>query len=375
MAEQSDTVFLMEGDELHPLPARPWRAGLRGETLEAALQSLIEEHPEVLPGRQMDPTSDDPPRFALLRREMTVTRWGLDLLLVDHRGVLTLVETKLTENPEARREVIGQILEYAANAANAWGGGRAREQAREYWSRKGRDVDAVVVATFGPDFDVEEFWRTIEENLRYGKIRLIVAADALRPEVRRIIEYLNAEMSTAEVYGLELRRHGDESGPVFLTSQLVGQTQATAEHKAGVDSTLVWTADRLRSAYATLGMDRIGECLRRVLDWAVEKGYFMEARGKGPIFGLRGRGGSRIITFAPDWTFCYLNETPYPGGVEERDQLVADLRTVGMYQRDFDPREVVSGRNLSRSLTDLSEPEFETFLRILSRVCETPQQT
>ncbi len=88
---------------------------------------LIERYPEVLPGKQIDPGSDDPPRFALLRREVPVAGGSLDHLLVDQHGVLTLVETKLAENPEARREVVGQMLDYArmpsGNGATAGPGG------------------------------------------------------------------------------------------------------------------------------------------------------------------------------------------------------------------------------------------------------------
>jgi hypothetical protein len=107
MPENPDEILTLNGAEVSRLPARPFRAGLFGETLEAALQTLIERHPEVLSGGQMEPGADDPPRFALLRREMPVGGWSLDHLLVDQHGVLTLVETKLAENPEARREVVG----------------------------------------------------------------------------------------------------------------------------------------------------------------------------------------------------------------------------------------------------------------------------
>jgi len=70
MSGKPDEVFFIEGERLKPLPARPFRFGLFGKTLEEALQELIERHPEVLPGKQMDPGSDDPPRFVLLYREM-----------------------------------------------------------------------------------------------------------------------------------------------------------------------------------------------------------------------------------------------------------------------------------------------------------------
>lgn len=282
MLGQSDEIFLIEGERLRSLPARPFRAGLFGKTLEEALQTLLEKYPELLPGKQMDPESDDPPRFVLLRREMPVGAWAIDHLLVDQQGVLTLVETKLVQNPEARREVIGQIMEYAANSANSWGNGQARQKAEEFWSKQGKNVDDVIRAKFGGDVDIEAFWSTVEENLRQGKIRLVVLGDELRPEVRRIIEYLNAEMSTAEIYGLELRCYADESSHLVLVPHLVGQTQAIADRKGPTSLVTLWTVDRLRSAYDNLSDRDAADRLGRMLTWAMEAGSFLEARARTP---------------------------------------------------------------------------------------------
>jgi len=193
MPGASDEIFVIQGEDLSPLPARPFRAGLFGRNLEDALQTLLEKHPNVLPGRQMDPEGDDPPRFVLLCREMPSGGGSLDHLLVDQRAMLTLVETKLIQNSDARRAVIGQILEYAANAADSWGNGQARAKAIEFWSKRERNIDEIICDKLGQE-DVEAFWNKVEEELQEGRIRLIIAADELRVEVRRVIEYLNTEM-------------------------------------------------------------------------------------------------------------------------------------------------------------------------------------
>ena len=76
-----------------------FRAGHSGKDCSGrrsrdALQTLIEKHPAIIPGKQIDPDSESPPRFVLLRREMPVSGWSLGHLLVDQEGVLTLVEAK-----------------------------------------------------------------------------------------------------------------------------------------------------------------------------------------------------------------------------------------------------------------------------------------
>ncbi len=371
MHSTSDEVFVINGEDFHALPSRPFRAGLFGKNLEEALQILIEKNPNVLPGKQMEPGSDDPPRFVLLRREMPVGGWSLDHLLVDQRAVLTLVEAKLMQNPEARRDVIGQIMEYAANAAQSWGNGRARAKAREFWQKDSKDIDEVIRKVFGRE-DIEAFWHDVDENLQKGKVRLVIAADELRPEVRRTIEYLNAEMSTAEIYGLELRCYGNDSDSLVLVPYLIGQTQATADRKVSTESAW-WPVERLRDAYDNLPNRDIAERLRQALDWAVDRGFFLGARAQAPAFGLRGRSGDRVVSFFSDGTvYCFINEKNYPGGEEERNQFVGELKALGLLASDLDPRDVKSGKNLTRNLTDMREDEFRKMLDVFSYYCEKP---
>ncbi len=120
MSKSSDEIFVLSKKEVEALPARPMRDGLFGATLEDAFQKLLEDYPEIISGKKIRPGDDDPPRFVLLRREAPISRWSLDHFLIDQFGVLTLVEFKLLQNLESRREVIGQIIEYAANASTAW---------------------------------------------------------------------------------------------------------------------------------------------------------------------------------------------------------------------------------------------------------------
>jgi hypothetical protein len=46
-------------------------------------------------------------------RQLNVTGLSIDALFATPDGRLALLEVKLWRNPEARREVIGQVLDYA----------------------------------------------------------------------------------------------------------------------------------------------------------------------------------------------------------------------------------------------------------------------
>ena len=43
--------------------------------------------------------------------------WSIDHLFLDQEGIPTLVEVKRSTDTRIRREVVGQMLDYAANAA------------------------------------------------------------------------------------------------------------------------------------------------------------------------------------------------------------------------------------------------------------------
>ena len=85
----------------------------------AELQDVLARNLFLLPGDQINPEA--PRRWMLVRQEMPVpdpggggSRWSVDLLLTDQDGVPTFVECKRYADTRSRREVVGQMLEYAA---------------------------------------------------------------------------------------------------------------------------------------------------------------------------------------------------------------------------------------------------------------------
>ena len=90
---------------------------------EALLQRLLATHPSVLAGDQFNIA--EPRRWLLVSREAGVPceiggpdRWSLDHLFVDQDSIPTLVEVKRSSDTRIRREVVGQMLDYAANASS-----------------------------------------------------------------------------------------------------------------------------------------------------------------------------------------------------------------------------------------------------------------
>src|ERR1700676_3122460 len=111
----SGGIFLIQGnDELVEMKEQPYDT-------EAVLQELLAKYPNLLAGDQMDATA--PRRWLLISREMGVPgeedgsdRWSLDHLFLDQDAIPTLIEVKRSSDTRIRREVVGQMLDYAANA-------------------------------------------------------------------------------------------------------------------------------------------------------------------------------------------------------------------------------------------------------------------
>lgn len=150
---------------------------------EAELQMLLSRSPEVLPG-------EDDERPLVLTAEFPVAFGYIDLVGVSATGDLIVVECKLRTNADIRRTVVGQLFAYAASL---WG--LTFEEFDERWRLTGRgpllDDLSQAAITQGVALDPMAIRAAVEDNLRAGRYRLIVAVDDITPELQRIIEYLS----------------------------------------------------------------------------------------------------------------------------------------------------------------------------------------
>lgn len=78
---------------------------------EAWLQALIFNHPEMLPIGSIEPAFSDAVAIAC---EIPCSHGYIDNLYLTPRGDIVVVEVKLWKNPQARREMVAQVLDYVA---------------------------------------------------------------------------------------------------------------------------------------------------------------------------------------------------------------------------------------------------------------------
>ena len=199
---------------------------------EDELQELVAAHPELLDGEQIRP--GDARRWILVRREKGIAessgepaRWAVDHLIIDQDAVPTLAELKRGSNPEVRRGIVGQLLEYAAHASETWTATELREAfegAAEARGRDPRDELARLLQSDGEP-DADGFWEDVSTNLAAKRLRLLFVADRIPDPLARVVEFLNAQMPNIEVLAVEIKRFHRE-GAQTLVPRVIGRTSA-----------------------------------------------------------------------------------------------------------------------------------------------------
>jgi len=260
---------------------------------EDDFQVLLAKFPALLAGDQIDPSN--PRRWVLVRREAAIPseensggRWSLDHLFLDQDGVPMLVEVKRQTDTRIRREVVGQMLDYAANCVVYLPVERLKVDFEATCRGNGTDPEATLSGLLGPEPDIENFWLRVKTNLEASRVRLLFVSDAIPPELRRIIEFLNKNMNPTEVLGLELRQF-QGPGVRTMVPLVVGQTEEAVQRRNPTSRSLRnWDEN---SFFADLGT-RVSEAelqaARGVVNWMKEKADHIEfGKGKkdGSIFG------------------------------------------------------------------------------------------
>lgn len=236
---------------------------------EKVLQDLLARHPSLLAGNEINPEA--PRRFVLLARELGLAseeggsaRWSIDHLFIDQDAVPTIVEVKRSSDTRIRREVIGQLIEYAANGTRYWPIEDIRAQFDVECASRGLNGTERLRQELGIDQESEEFWELAKQNLDSGRIRMIFVGDVIPPELQRVVEFLNEQMSKAEVLAVELRYYRANQ-LTTLVPRVVGVTAKAQQVKPKVRRATI--DDFVRHISAQHG--QLAETVvQRFIDWA-----------------------------------------------------------------------------------------------------------
>ncbi len=310
---------------------------------ESLLQKLLADHPDLLAGEQID--ADDPRRWLLVTREMAVpgeqdgaARWSLDHLFLDQEAIPTLVEVKRSSDTRIRREVIGQMLDYAANAVVYWPVEAIKARFESRCREDGRDPEAELVRFLGEGQDVSMFWQTVKTNLQAGRVRLLFIADEIPIELRRVVEFLNSQMDPAEVLAIEVRQFVGENLKT-LVPRVVGQTE-TARQRKKVEQgePRQWDESLFFSELSRRRGELETAVAQRLLNWAKDHGlsvWWGQGKKDGSFFpSYKNRLGQHFLFSV--WTygsvelqFQHMKIPPFAEEIK-RKELAQRLSAIGV---------------------------------------------
>jgi hypothetical protein len=222
----SDTLYLVDGNSLTPMkPSAP--------PDENKLQDLIARYSDLI--------GDGDGDLLLVSREQAIgdskdsaDRWSIDHLFVTRDAIPVLVEVKRAVDTRLRREVIGQLLEYAANGSVFWSAADAAQSFAKTCLENGDTPEEVLSEFLGEAEETAGFWERVESNLRDGRLKLLIVADQIPSELARIVEFMNDQMR-AEVLAIELRYFESTDGRLTLAPRTIGQTEKTKAKKGNAD--------------------------------------------------------------------------------------------------------------------------------------------
>ena len=363
-------VFLIQNDDsLVEMEETPYDS-------ESLLQELLAKYPNLLAGSQID--ENDPRRWLLIGREAPLPseeggsdRWSVDHLFLDQDAIPTLVEVKKSSNTDIRRKVVGQMLDYAANAVVNWPVDEIRSKFENTCWDQGIDASEKLAEFIGDNQD--EFWKKVKTNLETGSIRLLFVSDDIPQELRQVVEFLNSKMNDTEVLALEIKQYLGQGQKVFVP-RVIGQTMEAEKKKREIK---LWDEASFLQSLGEKRGDAEVEVAKKILDEVRKRG--LEIRwGAGGISGsfnpMVEHNGLRYYTI---WVwdygnvaveFMYLKRRP-PFDVEEKRMELRDrLNSVPGITIPVDK---ISGEPSFRLAVLKDRVAFEKFFDVIDWMIQT----
>ena len=253
---------------------------------EDLLQMLLAKYPSLLAGNQIDPKA--PRKWLFIEREAGVPsaedgggRWSADHLFLDQDAIPTIVEVKRSTDTRIRREVVGQMLDYAANAVVYWPADRLRER---FAKTHGESADERLGEFLDDQMEPEQFWQLANKNLQDRKVRLLFVADEIPTELQRIVEFLNEQMDRTEVLAVEIKQFVGGSRTA-LAPRVIGRTAKAQQEKSSGPPPPLRTLQEILEELNAKAPDEAG-VVHQILDWSsqyptrrvrcVQSGFFLE---------------------------------------------------------------------------------------------------
>ncbi len=228
---------------------------------EAELQNLLASSPSLIPVDEI--------REGVSPLVFAVCEFGLpgsgntDILAFSADGDISIIECKLATNPESKRKVIGQILEYAAQL---WEMSYDEVNARIQRS-KGKNLSDLVAEAVAGGWDEENFLNGVRKSLEAGSFILIIVVDEISEDLRRTIRYINeCSESAFSLHALEMQRFQADATEI-LVPHLYG---ASSKPPISGPQRKKWTEEEFFRVLNENVKPEVVEVVKNIYEWSVD---------------------------------------------------------------------------------------------------------
>jgi hypothetical protein len=175
---------------------RVYLTELKGKD-EAWLRDTLFDHPEIIPITEIDPTFGP---LVPLCKELRTDVGAIDAVFINERGRLTIIECKLWKNPEARRQVVAQTLDYLS-ALSSWTYADLQRQVASALHKPG-NLPFEVVRGHAAKLREAEFIDAVSRSLREGRFLILLVGDGIREGIQSLTELVNRNATKAFTFGI-----------------------------------------------------------------------------------------------------------------------------------------------------------------------------
>lgn len=190
---------------------------------ELWVQDLCYNNSGILPIAEIEQTFAD---MIPICKELGSPSGSMDLVFVNAFGFIAIGECKLWRNPESRRKVIAQILEYAKDLSR-WSYEEFEKACLK--ARKDENVTSLYDIVSRQDSELNEasFIDAVQRNLERGRFVLMVIGDGIRESMEELSDFLqrygNMQFTLALVE-LPIFRI-PASDELIITPRIIAKTQ------------------------------------------------------------------------------------------------------------------------------------------------------
>ncbi|WP_210473076.1 DUF4268 domain-containing protein [Vibrio crassostreae] len=197
---------------------------------ERWLQELIFNNERLLPLYEVEP--DYIGAFPVCM-ELSTRSGRIDCLHVTSTGRLVITEVKLYRNPESRREVMGQILDYAKDLVSM-DYMMLDESIKK--STNGRSLYDFA-CEIDPQISEANFVDAVQRNLKRGRFLLLIVGDGIREGAFDIKEFLNQNASMEFAFAMvEMRVFHMNDKHFLVQPEVLHKTNIIQRHVISIEN-------------------------------------------------------------------------------------------------------------------------------------------